>query len=277
MEDCRMKVAVTLMMKRGWSFFFLMLLAVGFWQVCCRQALAASNETDVYLMMENFTWKEYFDNGGKILEESGPIYGIGVFNRTDIGTSFMIGVKSELFGGGVDYDGRTQAGDLAQTDTNYLGFMIEGDFGVKAVDTQKFLLELYAGLGYKWWLRDIKSNSYAIGYEETWRSFYGRLGVHCEERISSPLKLFFGAGVKLPIYNENEVELSKFGLSDITLEPGNKNSFFADAGFKTDWVLVRLFYDGMKFSKSDPDDVYGVFYQPESEADMYGVNIGIRF
>jgi hypothetical protein len=277
MEDCWMKMITKSIMKGGLSSFFIALTAVGLVGVFCESAIAASNETDVYLKLESFTWKEYLDSGEKILEESGPIYGLGISNQSEIGKSLIIGFKGELFGGSVDYDGQTQAGDPAQTDTDYLGYMIEGDFGVKAIDTEKFMLEPFAGLGFKWWVRDLKSNSTATGYEERWQSFYARLGIRCEERLSSPLKLFFGAGLKLPIYNENEVELSKFGLSDITLEPGNQNSFFADAGLKTDRFLARFFYESMKFSKSDPDDVYGVFYQPESEADIYGLNVGLRF
>jgi hypothetical protein len=243
---------------------------------------AATNEIDIYFKIESFTWSEYFDSGSQILEESGPIYGLGISYKTDIARSLMIMTKSEIFGGSVDYDGQTQAGISANTDTDYMGFKVEADIGIKAIETEKFSLEPFTGLGFRWWVRDIQSTINAIGYEERWRSFYVRLGIRSENNISDQFKIFAQLGVKRPIYNQNEIGLSKFGLSDVTVEPGNEASFFAEAGLKEKKIMVSFFYEGMRFSKSDVRytyDAFGIYgvFQPESEADIFGVNIGITF
>jgi hypothetical protein len=250
--------------------------------VLCEESVAVANETDIYFKIESFTWKEYSDSGSQLLEESGPIYGLGCSSRSDIAQSLILWSKFEIFGGSVDYDGQTQEGTPANSDTDYTGLMVEGGIGIKAKITETIILEPFAGLGYRWWLRDIKSTYNAIGYEERWQSFYIQLGIRSEDYISDQLKSFALLGVKYPIRNENEIGFSQFGYSDITVKPGNKASFFAEIGLKKKNFMVSFFYEGLRFSKSDVGyiyDAYGVYgiYQPESEADIFGVNIGITF
>lgn len=242
-------------------------------------ALAANKEDvwDIYLKVESFTWKEFNDNGTQLLKESGPIYGLGGTAKSDVAKSVTLKFKGELFGGSIDYDGQTQAGTPVKTDTDYSGFKMEGDVGWKFMVAEKSSLEPFAGLGYRWWLRDLQSTSNAIGYEERWWSFYARLGIRGDHTFSTQLKAFAEAGVKLPMHTENEADLSVIGLSTVTLEPGNEASVFAEIGFKWTMLKASVFYEGMRFSKSGLDNVYNAFYQPESKADIFGVNVGVAF
>lgn len=237
----------------------------------------AANESDIYLKVESFTWKEFNDNGTQLLKESGPIYGLGASAKSDISKTMTLKFKGELFGGSIDYDGQTQAGTPAKTDTEYFGFKMEGDAGWKFMVAEKSSLEPFAGLGWRWWNRDIQSTATAIGYEERWSTIYARLGIRGDHAFSNQLKGFTEAGVKLPIYTENEIDWTVFGLDTITLEPGNEASVFAEVGVKWAMLKVSVFYEGMRFSKSDLDDVYNAIYQPESKADIYGVNVGMAF
>lgn len=253
-------------------YTFVMLLTVVFsLGVISASALAA--EFDVYGKIESFTWKEYNDNGSQLLKESGPIYGLGFSNKSDIAKSLTFKVKGELFGGSIDYDGQTQAGTPAKTDTNYFGMKVEGDLGWKFMVAKKSSLEPFAGLGWRWWLRDIKSTGTAIGYEELWSSVYARLGLRGDYTLSEQVKAFAEGGVKLPIYTENKIDI--YG---VTVKPGNEASAFAEAGFKWAKLKVNVFYEGMRFSKSDPVTGIGVIvWQPKSKADIYGVNLGVSF
>jgi len=231
---------------------------------------------DLYLKVESFKWEEFY-NDSKLLEESGLIYGLGASARSDITKPLTFKLKAELFGGSVDYDGQTQDGTPVKTDTDYFGFKLEGDCGYRFMIAEGFALEPFIGVGLRWWRRDIQSTDEAIGYEETWRSFYARLGMRGDHTLSNQLNIFADAGVKLPIYTENEADLSIVGLSKVTVEPGNEASAFAELGVQWAKFKAVVFYEGMRFSESDPDDTYGVFIQPKSEADMFGLNVGVSF
>jgi hypothetical protein len=237
----------------------------------------ASGTADVYVKIENFTWKEYDDYGAQLLEESGPILGFGVTAKSEMDYAFTLKIKGELFGGVIDYDGQTQAGMPVTTDTEYFGFKAEGDVGRKFIIAKKSFFEPFAGLGYRRWSRDIQSTGFAIGYKERWWSFYGRFGLHGDLVFSDQVKAFAEGGVILPIQNENEVDFSKFGLSTISVEPGNEASYFAEAGFRWKRVKSSVFYEGMRFSRSGLDEIFHALYQPESKADIFGVNIDLVF
>ncbi|MBN2539580.1 MAG: autotransporter domain-containing protein [Deltaproteobacteria bacterium] len=247
--------------------------------LCCAPAVTAATEADIYVKFESFTWKEYSDGGSQLLKESGPISTLGVSIKSDFANSLTLKAKGELFMGSIDYDGQTQAGTPVNTDTDYSGFKIEADIGKIFMVAEKSSLEPFAGLGWKSWLRDLKSTSNAFGYEETWSIVYAQLGVRGDRVFSKQLKIFAEAGLNFPIYNENVVDL---GGSTVTIEPGKEVSLFAEAGFKWRNLKASFFYEGMRFSKSGVEfieyagDIYG-FYQPESKADIFGVRIGIAF
>lgn len=260
--------------KYSFIAMIFIVFALGFF---CESAVAVTNETDIYFKIESFTWKEYEDGGSQLLKESGPIYGLGASTKLDIIKSLTLKFKSELFGESIEYDGQTWAGTPVKTYTDYFGFKVEGDIGRIFMMTEKSSLEPFAGLGYRWWLRDIQNSSNSIGYEETWWSSYARLGIRSNHIFSDQLNAFAEAGVKFPMNTENEADLSVLGFSTVTLEPGNETSFFAEAGLKREKLKFSIFYEGMRFSKSSLDNNYNAFYQPESKADIFGVNIGIVF
>jgi len=241
-------------------------------------------EVNVYGKVESFTFKEY-KGGALLLEESGKIYGIGATSKFNPFRQLTLKVRGELFGGQVDYDGQTWGGVPVKSNTNYLGFKIEGDAGWKFMVAEKTSVEPFVGLGYRWWLRDIESRPpIAIGYTENWRSLYARLGVRGDHNLSKHAKLFAEGGVRLPIRNKNTADLTVVGLNEVTVEPGKKASVFAEAGLQFKFLKASVFYEGMRFSESPlalagVDPVLGPVwvFQPESKADMFGVNIGFAF
>ena len=270
--------------KTKHSFITVIFFIFGLGLFCEPALVAAANveavasESTIYFKIENFTWKEFDDSGSQLLEESGPIYGIGFSASSEYANSLTAIFKVELFNGSIDYDGQTQAGTPVKTDTDYQGFKLEGDIGNKFIKAEKSSLEAFAGLGYRWWLRDIKSTSDAIGYEEEWWSIYARLGIRGEHIFSDQLKAFFETGAKLPMKTENEADLAVFGLGKVTLEPENEPSAFAEIGLKWNRLKTSVFYEGMRFSKSEQVIVrpYAI-HQPESQADILGINVGMTF
>ncbi len=268
-------------MKKNIAIILLFLPMLIFNTVLTAEQALADGEFDVYGTIESFTWKEFDDSGGEFLEESGPIFGAGITAKGLIQPLTIKG-RAELFSGSVDYDGQTQAGMSVTSDTEYLGGKVEADLGWLIVIDETFALEPFAGIGYRWWERDIKSTGTAIGYIENWWSSYVRLGLRSESEISTQSKLFAEVGAKIAIKNENEVDLTEIGLPLITVEPANATAFFAEIGLRGEPFVISLFYEGLRFKKSDMVIVSAGpailgFTQPESEADIFGLNAGFAF
>lgn len=245
-------------------------------------------DMEVYGLMESFTWRE-FDGGVQILKESGPRFGVGFAYAHEFPNHMTVKPRIELNGGSVDYDGQTQAGVPASTTTNYFGFKFELDLGGKVRMWPGAVFEPFGGFGFRSWFRDIEDTvaadgTPATGYTEDWTTFYGRLGFRGEQELGQMNKLFLEAGVKLPIHTENYIDDENVSYEDITLEPGNKPSFFAEAGVKLQNFKISAFYDSMRFKTSPTVVVYDPFVsgyvayqQPRSDADMYGLRIGGSF
>ncbi|MFP3980387.1 MAG: hypothetical protein ACLFUY_03255 [Desulfobacterales bacterium] len=244
----------------------------------------AAAQFEAYGKIEHFTWNEYV-SGEELLEESGPIYGAGGSVRLPITQIVSAKFRGELFGGRVDYDGQTTPGEYPlSSDTDYAGIKLEADVGVDLVAGEKSELGPFAGFGARVWQRDIQGNffwnpddqktEYARGVTERWRNYYARAGINGAHAFSSRLEAFVTAGVKIPIYTENEAELTDSVF--ISLEPGNRLSGFAEAGLEIGMVKVSIFYEGLRFSESDRL-AFGDYYQPKSEADIFGINAGVTF
>ncbi len=248
------------------------------------------NQFDIYAAFQSFTWKEFDDAGERLLKEHGPLGGVGFSYHADLGgkyASLTLQPRIELFGGTVDYDGQTTTGTPVMSDTDYFGLKLEFDVGGKFGG--KFAVEPFGGLGIRTWWRDINNSytltgTYVYGYTEQWYSFYGRLGVKGDLSLGQDNKLFLEAGVKLPISTTNYIDDINVTYEAITLKPGNKTSLFAEAGVKLHLFRISAFYDSMRFKKSPIVYEYDPFlpgvvayWQPKSEADIYGVRIGVSF
>lgn len=244
-----------------------------------------SGEADIYGMVEYFTWREYDDAGAQLLREAGPRFGVGLSYHRVFQNQATLKPRLELYGGHVDYVGQTQAGDPVKSNTNYFAFKLEIDAGGK-LGGQHFSVEPFGGLGFRMWDRDIEDSvtatgTPAYGYREEWATVYIRAGARGNLVLSQDSKLFFEAGVKLPLYSENYI--SDVAYEDITLEPEGRISPFAEAGWKAGAFKLSAFYDSMRFAKSAVVIVYDPFYgyvgywQPESISHVLGIRIGRSF
>ncbi|MBI5419683.1 MAG: hypothetical protein HZA60_06320 [Deltaproteobacteria bacterium] len=243
---------------------------------------ATRMENFLYGKVESFKWKEFDDGGNRLLKESGPRYGVG-YSGSLIRDRAFFRPRAEYFRGTVDYDGQTQSGTPVQTDTGYWGLKIEGDAGGIIPLANWISVEPFGGLGYSYWVRDIKSTGQAIGYKEYWDSVYLRLGLRGEggPESSPSLKAFGVIGVKWPFSNTNTADLP--GIGKVKLEPGHDPSLFAETGIRYRFLSAAFFYDSMRFSKSAEVIIPVsqtqtlVVFQPKSTADIFGVNLGLVF
>jgi hypothetical protein len=242
-----------------------------------------------YFSGQHFSWEE-FTGGKRLLKEDGLLYGAGAAVTVDLlqtgGGSLTLRGKGELFGGVVDYDGQTQPPNPlpVKTEVTYFGTKEELALGwtvpLKAASVQPF-----AGVGHRWWLRDLHDST-AIdggavaqvqGYTEYWQTVYAKLGLAADYRLADDWKLFAEVGGKYPFYNSNRVNVS--GVGDVTLKPASLWSTFAELGFRYKKFRPAIFYEGYRTGQSPgvPIAQNLAILQPKSHEDLIGFSLGWCF
>ncbi|NOR51092.1 MAG: hypothetical protein GQ470_00590, partial [Gammaproteobacteria bacterium] len=86
-------------------------------------AVAGDNDTGWHssVGVEQFDWVEYYANGTEILRESGQRLFVELSTESEY-TSRLGGIYSgRFYGANVDYDGQTQSGVSATSNSLYLG------------------------------------------------------------------------------------------------------------------------------------------------------------
>lgn len=280
-------------MRRRLSFLLFVALAVA--ALHARPSAAAGlEELTVYPFVQYFTWEEFDRGGQRLLKESGPQYGAGTHVRVDlVGQQLYLQAKAELFGGEVNYDGMTQTNPQnpavseipVNTDVTYFGTRLEADvaphFGSGHAGFEPF-----AGLGYRWWLRDLQDsvaadrNGHLVGvggYTEEWQTLYTKLGLRAFVAPEGNVRFFAEGGAKYPLLVENRVDFSDSGK--LTLKPGKEWTPFAEVGARFNRFRASFYYEGFRYSESPPVSIGGGVYvvQPKTDSDIFGVTFGWCF
>lgn len=249
---------------------------------CPVSAPAASlDELSPYLSLQQYRWEE-FGEGRRLLEESGQLIAGGVVVGAKTGQSLTLRGRFELFGGSVEYDGETQGGDPipVETDVNYFGMKNQFDLGYR-ISRPTVSIEPFAGVAHRWWLRDLEdsysSTGVAVsGYTEVWQTGYARVGARGRYHPPAPVSLFVEAGALYPFYTGNRVDFEGYG--DTTFRPDGRVSAFGEAGAQWRELKLSLHYEGFRWSESPVKAVGSqFFFQPRSEADIFGLSIGWAF
>ena len=182
----------------------------------------------------------------------------------------------------MDYDGETQAPSPVpvQTEVSYLGTRQDLDLGYRYT-AERWFLEPFSGVGYRWWLRELhdstSANGQAVsGYTEYWQTAYLRLGGHGRYRTPSGVSFTAEGGAKYPFYCGNSVNFAGSGVT--TFRPVGEWSGFAEAGIGYRHLKLALSYEGFRFAAS-PTERVGTkdFFQPQSRSDIFGLNLGWAF
>ncbi len=237
-------------------------------------------ETCLYVKAEQFVWKE-FEGGTRLLKESGPRFGLGIFRHYEK-NRLTFRPMAEVYGGRVDYDGQTQAGVPVAVDTNYVGGKIGLDAGGVVTPDSAIRLEPFAGVRGEYWERDIESAVNAAGYRERWESATLRAGLRGESGPGSRRARLFGeAALQWPFWAANRADFP--GVGEVKVRPEGLLGWSAEGGVKAGPVRVALFYEKVRFSKSEPVAVpLGggaalLLLQPDSDYYVYGVSAGWLF
>lgn len=273
---------------------FFVAAAAAFWTLTSGGIAQGAQEFDVFGTAQSFTWREFDDSGSQLLRESGLLVGAGViFTLREEGSRRRATLKGDVFGGQVDYVGQVNITHVPVTsDSVYFGFQGQGDMGWGIRTGERTELIPFGGAGVRWWVRSIDDSTDALGNpvsgtEEFWSSYYLRLGLRGEVRLPKKKEakqdatkaakdkttLFAEVAARLPVYNENNVP-----DADVILNPRMAPSLCAEIGVRGERLRIRAYYEGLRFKKSSGENS-GPFtiWQPESEADIYGLSVGAAF
>ncbi len=226
------------------------------------------------LDIQDFSWSEYDDQGFKLLEESGYLYGFSA-DLEDCRRFLGWRTGVSFFGGEVDYDGVTWSLTPVKTDVMYLGGQIFADIVPNYRLDGGLWLKTFMGMGAKGWLRHLDDTQtqegvFVSGAEENWLCVYGRAGAGASYPLFNNVEFFLEAGAKIPVYTINHAHMYVFGNPSVDLKPDMRISPFADAGVRWNQVRVRFTYDPLWFNASDAVGAGSyVLQQPESKAKIY--------
>lgn len=263
----------------------LLAACAAFWCATPDNAIA---EVRVTAGVERFSWGEY-SGGGKLLDESGPRYALGLNWLMEGQSGPLFGYNGRLYYNDVAYNGQTSAGASFSTNTGYQGMLNEVllhyrlDSGIKPDETDRHYLDLVTGLGLDYWVRDIKGNGGVTGYKETYAIGFLRAGL-----AMLPVKsgLEAAAGLKYPLYLNEKAGFKSAGLADddLVLNPKADISYYGSIGWRFNNPLSVTFdFDSYRFKESDPVSytvggvAAGSKVQPESRMEVYTIKVGYSF
>lgn len=239
----------------------------------------------------DFTYKEFDDTDGSILDrEDGWIPGL-VFGFREGRDRWFGHLDASLHWGEVDYDGQTQDGVKARTDTDERIFDVSYRVGYWFGPEQRPVAAPYAGLGYRHWRRDIQSGQDVTGRAvtgilEKYRWSYLLLGV--EANLYSSELSDVGADFRLTRPIDARMDIEGFaGLDDATLDLGEKTGGRATLYWRYRYgrdaaVEIAPFYERWDIGRS-PDTVLtsggipaAVAFEPRSKTRNYGISLSVQ-
>jgi hypothetical protein len=237
-----------------------------------------------------FHWQESIA-GQKIVTEQGPMYGVDgtiVFDllKTERAGTLTLKNKAGLFGGLVYYDGQTQAPSNlpVKTDVIYVGIKDEITVGW-AIPLGDSRLEPFAGLGYRWWQRDLQDSTAnngtstvkVSGSTEEWESAYTKVGAALSVPLTKDWRFFVEGGGKYPFYNRSTSDIA--GIGSTTVRPEPSWSAFAEIGARSRTLRPAVFYEGYRTGQSPVVRISSTtgIVQPKSDEDVVGVSFSYCF
>jgi hypothetical protein len=229
----------------------------------------------------DFDYEEYGLNGASLDWEEGYLPGLNAGLRLTRG-AWLAETALTAWSGSVDY---TNPDVSSETDEDILdGSAITGR-GLFVQDGRR--LSLYAGFGYRYWQRDIRSTPSAFGLDETYRWWYGILGVRGEHDLSEWVRVRADLQLTRTIDPTVKVRFAS-GYDAITLDPGEANGVRAAVTLENRMdngmtLFVSPWYEYWKLGRSN-DAVLtqngvpvGTVFEPRSKTHNLGINAGVRW
>lgn len=239
---------------------------------------------EIYGQAASFNWKE-FDGGDELLDESGPLFGVGVRLHPDP-LRVSLALRAEGYAGDVDYDGETFGGEPVEDTTEYVG--ARGEVALAApvwiASARDVSLQFLAGIGGEQWQRDLGTDDPETEYTEEWYTIDARIGAALCFLKDGLQQGRIQVSAVLPFAAENHVDVETgTGTEGLDLEPEGQPGLCVEGSWRWGRWIATLFYAYQKYDKSDEERVEIEagpvvlpidFFQPESERQLLGLNVG---
>lgn len=235
----------------------------------------------------DFDFREY-ENGERLVREHGTLYGLTGGVRTGC-KAMRLEAELSWFGNDVRYDGQTQDGAPVRTQTDEHILDGLGRIGWLFRRQERLQYQLFAGLGYRYWDRDIRSTPAAAGLTEIYTWWYALLGARGLYRPNGRTTWLAEVQLMRPLNPEINVEFQN-DLDDTRLdlgsEPGVRVSLAWRHELVSGWRLdIMPFYTAWDIGRSQSRSlkqngvVVGSLYEPRSEIRDYGIQarLGVSF
>ncbi|MBK4735091.1 hypothetical protein [Noviherbaspirillum pedocola] len=225
--------------------------------------------------------RELNRNGDRLVHERGSLPGIEVGAARVFG-DWKLGASGEIYGGRLDYDGRTQAGAAFATDTGTTQSRISIEVARRLSDA----LSLVGALEWDHWRRDIEGRGAVLGLRErydAWRLLGGaqvRLGQWPLGSASLRGLLVLSAPERMQVRFEQDV------FDTATLDTSNGVGARLALGLSRiagSGLDVEANYEWLRVARSDDAPlrrngvVAGSVAQPEHVRSGFGIKATYRF
>lgn len=233
--------------------------------------------------VQRYEWREFADDGFKLLTERGTRVTLGIeehnLHRRYPGLIFHMDANAWV--GNVVYSGHTYNSANATlvpitTSTDYLGGSAAASVGQRyGYISRTQILDLVAGVQVDAWLRNLRSGynelgEYAAGYRELYRIWTLKAAAALWQPFGRG-RGHLQVGAKYPFHTTELISNPR-----VILSPGKQLSFFGRLEINNLLPLHRrrvvlvLYYDSYRFS---PSAVRANVYQPESHMDVFGLSL----
>lgn len=221
------------------------------------------------------------ENGIELDREEGLLPGLNAGLHLARGALFAEGTLAAT-DGHVDYRSATVA---TRTDETILD--VDVIAGRTLYDRDRTSLALYAGLGYRHWQRDIRSTATAFGLDETYRWWYGSLGVRATHALGARRQLRADLQLTRTLDPDIDIDFAA-GYDSKNLALGEANGLRASLAFEQRLreglsLFVSPWFEYWKLGRSDTELLYrnglpvGTVFEPRSTTRNLGVNVGVRW
>jgi hypothetical protein len=238
-----------------------------------------------------YTWKEHPPGGD--VKESGYLPTI-VGSIADAPSKqnmpelrLYLDVKG--FFGQVDYDTRTQSGTPLNTDSSYWGFKFDGRTGWRLMALDHSYIEPFIGLVYGIWVRDIENTTVTPlgpvqGYSEFYQTLNGRIGI--QTSVSLKVDSLFGfrpkdvldtviqLGFSMDPMLWTREQIDYPGVGRVVLQNGRRLGWTIEGGMLWWRLDTKVFWQAVRLGTSN---IVSGLYQPKSDQDMVGFQLGYHF
>ncbi len=238
------------------------------------------------ISLYSFDYSETIDEPGQYIEnfsqELGVILGLNLRFQYEFKFNLFIAANIESAFFPTSYSGKdTSTLNVYTSISNHFLNLFELKTGYAFYIKNKVRIALFTGIGYRYWIRWI--NPEINGYREDYSWLHFILGININFRISKSMNIGIEFSTKIMVYS-----LIKFYFTDINLDKdvsvnlGNKTNFRIEIPIeyylsKKYGLMFILWYNNSKIGRSEIEDYYKMYYEPDSRTHQVGLHVNFVF